>query len=283
MSLYYKFEFIDPSPIYSEVKEMLSSYFNSGSIDDILFPRWTEHCLRKLGKTQYPIREAIMDIDGYEACLPDDFQSVRELWACEVDYSALIKSPSACYYQEDCRIDPVVDSCHECFGPPSECTTKFMVVNKVTNYSYFTFTRNVLLKPGNMSAHDCCGPECKNKTAEGPNTFTVINNKVVTNIVSGTLHLIYYAKNEGENQMIPKSFRVEDFIRKYLIYMCYLQMSNQVTDETFNQVQQKLIKAEQDSDIAYVMALNELRKQTLEESVRRIGYQSRRFNKKYRL
>lgn len=283
MSLYYKFEFISPEPIYAEVKETLSSYFNSGSVDDVLFPRWVEHCLRRFGKTQFPIREAVIRIDGYEACVPEDFESVRELWACSTTYSNPIKSPSSCYYQKDCRIDPIVDSCHECFDNNTDCTTEFMVVHKVSNFHIFSFTRTHLLKPGNMNAVNCCGENCRNKTAEGPFTFDVINGKIVTNIPDGHLNLIYYAKNEGEEQMIPKFFWLEDYIRKYLIYMCYLQLSNQVTDETFNQIQQKLGKAEQDSDIAFVTAFNELKKQTLEESVRRIGYQSRRFNKKYRL
>src|SRR5690606_18217498 len=108
-----KFKFISPEPVYSEVKEMLSSYFNSGAVDDVLFPKWTEYCLKRIGKTQFPINEAVLKIDGYEACVPEDFNSVRELWACSVYSSDPVRSPTSTYYQQDCRIDPVVDSCHE--------------------------------------------------------------------------------------------------------------------------------------------------------------------------
>lgn len=282
MSLYYKFKFVSPDALYSEVKEMLSSYFNSGVIDDVLFPKWTEHCLKRLGKTQYPIKEAVLEIDGYEACLPEDFNSVRELWACSVTFSNPIQSPSSVYYQKDCRIDPIVDSCHECFEPQQDCTTNFMVVHKTTGYRIFSFSRTCLLKPGNMNAKNCCGHECANMYAQTSYTFDIINGKIVTNIPSGNLHLIYYADND-DYQLIPDNFFLEDYIRKYLIYMCFLQISNQVTDETFNQVQIKLAKSEQDKNIAFVTATNELKKDTIEDAVRKIGYRYRNFNRRYRL
>lgn len=283
MSLYYKQDFVDAEPFWAEVRERLSSYFNAGVVDDIMFPIWTDHCLKRFKKASFPIYEAVLTIDGYEACVPDDFNSVRELWACSVHFSDPIQSPSACYYQEDCRIDPQLDACGECFEPDDSCTTRFMVTHKVTNKVVFSFTRSHLLRPGNMNAKNCCGDSCGNLYSQSYDTFDIINGKIITNVPEGSLHLVYYANTNGKSTMVPDNFWVQDYIRKYLVYMCFQQMSDRITDETFNQIQTKLIQAKQDSATAFILAETELKKQTAQEKVRQIQYSYNRFNRAYRI
>jgi hypothetical protein len=55
MSYYYKYNFVSPEPVYSTVKEELKSYFDTGAIDDLLFPTYLDKALKKLGRTTFVI------------------------------------------------------------------------------------------------------------------------------------------------------------------------------------------------------------------------------------
>ena len=80
MSYYYKYNFVSPDPIYATVKEELKSYFDTGAVDDLLFPTYLDKCLKKLGRTTYIISEQVLFIEDFEARLPDNFHAVREAW-----------------------------------------------------------------------------------------------------------------------------------------------------------------------------------------------------------
>ena len=75
MSYYYKYNFVSPSPIYAVVKEELKSYFDTGAVDDLLFPTYLDKCLRKPGRATYVISEEILYIEDSEARL--DRKSTR--------------------------------------------------------------------------------------------------------------------------------------------------------------------------------------------------------------
>ena len=82
MSYYYKYNFVSPEPVYSTVKEELKSYFDTGAVDDLLFPTYLDKCLKKLGRTTFVISEEVLFIEDFEARLPDNFYAVREAWMC---------------------------------------------------------------------------------------------------------------------------------------------------------------------------------------------------------
>src|SRR6187551_2839464 len=82
MSYYYKYNFASPEPIFAIIKEELKSYFDTGAVDDLLFPTYLDKCLKKLGRTTYTIVPVILDICNFEARLPDNFHAVREAWLC---------------------------------------------------------------------------------------------------------------------------------------------------------------------------------------------------------
>jgi len=73
MSYYYKQEFVSPEPVFAEVKEELSSYFASGAIDDVMFPRWAEDCLKRFRKSAFKIDQVVLEVKNYKAC-----QTLRE-------------------------------------------------------------------------------------------------------------------------------------------------------------------------------------------------------------
>lgn len=284
MSYYYKQEFVSVEPLFAEVKEELSSYFASGAIDDIMFPKWTEHCLKRFRKSAFKIAETVLQVRNYKACLPDDFEGVREAWACTTWNSDLYQSATSQYYQKDCRLDTVVDDkCGPCAEGAGSCETNYNVVHKINGAYFFSFRRTFLLTPGNMNAKMHCGENCPNVGASTPYTFDIKNGNLVTNFCDGTVHLIYYADPSIEgDQMVPDNFWVQDYIRKFLIYKCFCKLSNIITDESFNQVMIKKKDSNQEQEVAYIIADIELKKQTTHEKMRAIR-KSYEQNDKYRL
>ena len=120
-----------PAHLYARIKEEMRSYFNTNSIDDLLFPIWTADCLDKLEYTYYPLQTAVIDMYNHKAELPCDFKAVREVWVCATFHRGPITSPFVFYYQTDCRISPApptdfsCDTCvpgYQCF-PPGQTPT----------------------------------------------------------------------------------------------------------------------------------------------------------------
>lgn len=277
MSHYYKQDFISASPLYAEVKEDLRPYFASGAIDDLLFPIWTEQCLKRFKKSAFKIMETVLQICDYEVCLPDDFNSVREAWACNTFFSEPVQDPASCYYTVDCAMDAPTEDC-------DTCSTTYHVMHKVTNHVIYKFSRTALLTPGNIHTKAKCGECCKNTYAHTQYSFDIHSGKMVVNFPDGLIHLLYYAEtltDEGE-QLVPDNFYIQEYIKKYIIYKCYYQLSNRVTDESFNQIQSKKQEADREQAEAFIIASTEMKKDTPADKIRKIGKSYRSFNK-YRL
>lgn len=293
MSIYYHQEFVSSEPLFAEVQEELSSYFASGAIDTVMFPKWMDDCLKRFRKSAYKIEEVVLHIKDYKACLPTTFKGVREAWACETWNSDLYQSATSQYYQQDCRIDthgspnPFPDnfepdsSCQPCQG--AECTTNYNVVHKVSGIYFFSFRRTFLLTPGNERTRQSCGEHCPNIGASTPYTFDIDTGNFIVNFREGTVHLIYYSDPARDgDQMIPDNWWFQDFARKYIIYKCFTKLANIITDETFNQIVHKKAEAKQDSDVAFIIAETEMKKQNIDQKMRAIR-RSYEQNDKYRI
>ena len=121
MSNYYRYRFTSTEKIYATVKEELKSYFDSGSVDDMMFPTYLDKCLRKLGKGTYSIAGTVLIIEDFEARLPDNFYSVREAWMCSPLEGFSYQSASSFYSQaaSSCTIQvaPMTINGHSCTNP----------------------------------------------------------------------------------------------------------------------------------------------------------------------
>ena len=125
MAYYYRYNFISPEPIYSIVKEELKSYFDTGAVDDLMFPTYLDKCLQKMGRSSYVIAEQTLDISGYEARLPDNFFAVREAWMCteipQLPYQTANSFYSQAASQTTIQVSPVISGGVPCTNP--QCTT----------------------------------------------------------------------------------------------------------------------------------------------------------------
>jgi hypothetical protein len=304
MSNFYKYNFVSPEPVYSIVKEEFKSYFDTGAIDDLMFPTYLDKALKKLGRTTYIISEEILFIEDFQARLPDNFYAVREAWMTTEVNGRPYQSANSFYSQTESttiQVSPVISNGIPCTN--ANCTTGcptcmpelIQAVYKTNNSLARSFTHNYLLKPGNISAKQHCGVEYTNNWemyAQTPpiheftpgsasyDSFDIRDNKFVTNFRSGVVHLIFYSEEYDEtgNQLIPDNYRIREYVEAFLKFKMFETLTNQTNDETFNQLQQKMLYYKQLYEEAYIMADIEIKKQTAWDKQRRIKNDLNRFN-----
>lgn len=277
ISYYYKFNFVSPETIFAEVKEELRSYFQTGVIDDILFPRYTEDCLKRLGRSSYKIVENIFQIEDFEFKLPENFEAVRELWLV-TPHERSYRLPNYCYEQASVRITPERDRCDlGDFCAPKEIKVTYKNIDTVIQ----RFQCHYLLKPGNVHARDNCSLDSFNRFSDSLESFDIRGNKLVTNFPQGMVYMVYYIRETDENdyQLVPDNIRIKDYLKAYLKYKCFENIYNNISDETLNQVQVKLQYYESKMYEARVIAETEIKKQTLEQQIRSTKAARRRLNK----
>lgn len=284
-SYYYTYTFTSPDNLYAEIKEEMRSYFNTGVLNDTMFPIYTDKALRKLGRSTYKIGDDILKLDDFEAKLPVDFRYVRELWAC-MNVFETMKNPGAIYTQATCIVDPYgeYDRCNPCDTCPPDCTTSQTKFYKTTEYFTYSFSLSHLLKPGNMTVKTHCSEDCKNfgiDMMQQWDVFDIRDNKVVTNFKNGHLYLVYYKEeiDDCQNQLIPDNFFIQEYIKSFIKYKMYEQLYNEVTDETFNQIERKYQLYKQEYNDAFILADAEVKKQTIYQKNLSIQRTRRRLDK----
>ncbi len=304
MSYYYKYNFVSPEPIYSIVKEELKSYFDTGAVDDLMFPTYLDKCLHKMGRSSYVIAEQTLDISGYEARLPDNFFAVREAWMCteipQLPYQTANSFYSQAASQTTIQVSPIISGTVPCTNP--QCTTGcptcmpdlIQAVYKTNQQVARAIRKEYLLKPGNISCQGKCDvsytdawqfytnlPPVHEFTpgSAGYDSFDIRDNKFVTNFQCGVVHMIFYATDYDAvgNQLIPDNYRVREYIEAFLKYKVFETLSNQINDETFNQIQAKLAYYKQLSEEAFIMAYTEIKKQDAWTKQRRVRNDLQRF------
>ena len=290
MSYYYKYNFTSPEIVYSTVKEELKSYFDTGAVDDMMFPTYLDKCLRKLGRATYVISEQLLQIEDFQARLPDNFFAVREAWLC-TDVTGFPYQTANSFYSQAAsettiQVSPVISNGVPCTN--SQCTTGcpecmpelIQAVYKTNNQMNVSYTKKYLLKPGHISVRADCTLDCANFGSSSADSFDIRDNKLVTNFRCGTVYLIFYATeyDNGGNQMIPDNYRIREYIEAFIKYKVFETLTNQTNDETFNQLQQKLQYYKSLSDEAYIMAEMEIKKQDAYTKVNRIKKQLNKFN-----
>jgi hypothetical protein len=306
MSYYYKYNFISPAPVYATVKEEFKSYFDTGAVDDLMFPTYLDKCLRKLGRTTYVISQEILHINDYQARLPDNFFAVREAWMCTAVNGFPYQQANSFYSQAatatTIQVSPITTDCpipSPCCGNvgcDGSCMPELIqTVYKTNNEAAVSYRREYLLKPGNISAQGNCGVDYTNNWefyAQAPpineftpgsswyDSFDIRDNKFVTNFRNGVVHLLFYATeyDAGGNQLIPDNYRIREYVEAFIKYKVIETLTNQVNDETYNQLERKMMNYKQQSEEAFIMADIEIKKQDPWTKQRRIKNDLNRFN-----
>jgi len=305
MSYYYKYSFVSPEPVYAIIQEELKSYMDTGAVDSLMFPTYLDKCLRKLGRTSYVITEEILYIEDFQARLPDNFFAVREAWRCQ-ETGLLPYQTATSFYSQTAsttiQIAPLTINGNACNNPVCQdpnCTGTCLpdivqAVYKTNHEVPRSYKREYLLKPGNISARKNCDVSYTDawdfnvRTSSyneftpgsaGFDSFDIRDNKFVTNFRCGVVHLLFYATeyDNGGNQMIPDNYRIREYVESFIKFKVFETLTNQTNDETFQQLQQKLLYYKQMSEEAFIMADIETKKQDSWTKQRRIKQDLNRF------
>ena len=243
-------------------------------MDDLLFSTYTEDVLRELGKSTYKIVEGVSTLENYTTCLPENFDSVRELWLI-TPYTETYRAPVNIYWQTT-----AVRPEYEC---PSCTDNEILVTCKTGAVVEQKFVCQFLLKPGNVHAQSFCDKQSPNllSVASPLDTFDIVDGKIVTNIPSGYLFMVYYVREHDaeENPMIPDTREVKRYLKDYLKFKCFESLFNNPADETFNQIQYKLQYYENKADISRDIARNAEKQQTIYKAINSIKANRRRMNR----
>jgi len=291
MSYYFKYNFVSPEPVYATVKEELKSYFDTGAVDDLLFPTFLDKALKKLGRTTYVISSEILTIEDFQSRLPDNFYAVREAWLC-TEFPLLPYQSANSFYSQavtatTIQVSPLTT---DCVPEPSPCCGNvgcdgscmpelIQTVYKTNGEIARKFKREYLLKPGNISVQKHCDlsytgtwHSVNTPGSSAIDSFDIRDNKFVTNFRQGYVQLLFYAEEYDEigNQLIPDNYRIKEYIEAYIKFKVFEMLTNQTNDETFNQLQQKLMYHKQLYEEAFIMASIEVKKQDVYTKQRRI-------------
>ena len=295
MSAFYEYKFVSPSGIYAIVEEELKSYMDTGSIDNLMFPTYLNKCLEKLGRATYAIIGEVLYVEDFEARLPDNFHAVKEAWMCSEMPLRSYQDASSFYSQAASQttilITPLTIGGTQCNNPvcyvpqcQGTCMPELIqAVYKTNNSVARAFKQEYLLSPGNISAKGKCDVSYTHSFipySSAMDSFDVRDNKFVTNFRTGVVHLLMYATeydNTG-NQLVPDNFRIKEYIEKFIKYKMFETLCNQITDETFNQLQLKKNEAKIESDEAYIIALTEIKKPTIWQIQRKVKRDLNRHN-----
>lgn len=268
--------------IFALVKEEFKSYFESGAVDDLLFPIYVTDCLDKLGRSSLKLNEWVLDLRDFQATLPPDFIAVREAWMC-APYGVSLQQPFSFYQQvtqTSTNLTPGDIYCEPCTG----CGNPDIIqlVYKTNSEVLYTFEHQYLLRPGNISKMKDCQLWCRNTDEySSPDTFDIRDNKFVTNFRTGVVHLVYYSEEYDDKgyQMIPDNYRIKKFIELYLKLKIVEQLCNQATDETYAQLERKKEDYQHKADEAFISADTETKKETIYQKNTAIKRTQRRHNK----
>lgn len=286
MSYYYKYKFTSPEPLFARVKEEMKSYFDSNAVDDLMFPVWTTKCLKKLGRSSYKIVQALLFMDNFEAKLPPDFVAAREVWMTAEMLSPTFRKPGAFYQQITTVLNKPYDPCDPALNCDPCNPDILTVVTKTQTEVTHPIRLKYLLTPGNVHAKRECDLGCLNVNARGFGfcnselTFDIRDSKLVTNFREGDVLLIYYSEQQDEAgyQLVPDNYRIQEYIEAFLKQKIFEQLYNQITDETFNQIERKYMMYKQMADEAYILADIEVKKKTIFEKAKDIRRDQHRFD-----
>lgn len=281
--------YISTESIFGQVKEEMISYFSTGEIDDLMWPKYVSEVLKTLYKSALPVRQVAITIQNNQGTLPDDFDSVKEVWACgNITYE--FPNPSSYYYQKDCRLDNITDPCHVCNQEAScddcdPCKKQYLVVHKVTGSHQFSYNYSHPLKPGNLQARNKCSSNCLNLRVESPDTFSIDGCNIYTSMKDTAIHLVYYANGMDENdeQLIPDNHEIEQYLLKYLKFKMFDKLWNSAGGDTFNQAKLRRDVAEAEYLEAKIKAFTELKKENKSKSEARMTRTENRYNKYYNM
>lgn len=272
MTPFHQYDFVSPDPLYAVVREELRSYFDTGAADDLLFPTWTQDCLRKLGRGTKPLLPVVLSLSDYKALLPEDFSAAREVWLV-VDGGAELPAPTSVF---------TVEKRKSCLVQSTGCSKEISILHKENHTLVARFTKEYLLRPGSVTTRSFCSRDCRNFSSTSTDSFDIQGRWIATNFREGTLYILYYSQGEDDcgNLQIPDNPFIEQYLKEYLLYKTWKMLADNAQDEgSMNRLDRKAAEAGQRAAEAYIRADIEMKKETTHQKAERLKRQNNRLNR----
>lgn len=235
--------------IISRVKNILYSYDEASLIDEATLISWSKWMIERLGMGLSVEKEEIIEVENYQADLPEDFKLLWVIHKCKEcgnENKAKVR-----YYLNARPITVYSDNIVEtlCYDKckivrTKEWVTQKMYIEQDNIEIERNFCERTLLSLDKRVKKDRCHKTCENLYSKCKDYFNFDNKKLYFNFEEGTVHLQYYAHNVDEEgyPLIPNDQYVIKAIEDYLIYEIFKQLYY----NTEADVAQRMQKAEQE-------------------------------------
>lgn len=268
--MYNNFNFISSDIITAEIKQRLKSYFDSGSITDVMIPTYIDNALRRLRVMVLEYAEDIIKIESYRAKLPSDFKYLKDAFLCTTvqDITNPVMTTVFEYYKKTYCNDT--------------CENEYETFEQTTSTIPAWITTH--LKPTMLRVYytskSFCADDCNSLNADSTDVLKINGTTVSATFETGNVYLQYYKRPEDEyGPLIPEVVEVEEFIKAAVYMELFKDLYNSVTDESINIIERKLAMYKQEYFAKYESALNALKEETKQETRDNIKKQQRRFVK----
>lgn len=214
------YKYITADVIINQVKNMLSSYFNQGTLDEsIMYPK-IRSCLDTLGLKVHPMKSEIIHINDRQGRLPLDFYKLAnaigygefEAWEDMEGLNGLTPTITEKRVYEIPVCKSRLDYCTD------ECGETYEIIQSFEQLKYRYYDKfNIRV----VSSDLYCDNACTNKTCSSDNEVSIRNGFLYANF-NGSIYIDYLATMEtlDGDLLIPDYSQITDWITEALIVEC---------------------------------------------------------------
>lgn len=220
--------FKSTEPLFSRIRENLSSYTSSGVLDVGKFFFEIKWFISRLGISMYELDEDVLHLKEFKHEMPCNFYLLESAWLCDRNNSTTKKVDNfqgkvVIYTEKTCEkvIEP---SCNSYCGE--------QVLDKVTIKEYVQtdpsetcFRSPVLLALGNKLTKQACAKDCKNLFTHSPNDISILrrgnSQYLFSSLKEPTIYIRYYSYPIDEETglpLIPDEPIIEKALESHLMH-----------------------------------------------------------------
>jgi hypothetical protein len=241
-------EFVSATPIFSKVKRFLKSYAGTNMLDEGEFPTYLYEVLSTIGINVMDESEAIIPINNYKGCLPNDFVQLYCAYKCKPTLSTKgeqqLQNVSSVYYELS----------KECYLAEKNCQLNCDATDPLCKWTMTTYVNelpithhleNPTLLRLSPNVKEKSSKDCLNLLHSSPYEMRFSGRDILVNFTDDCVYMKYYSipVDEDNIPLVPDIIQLHKAIEWYIIYQISLSwwMNNEAPD-----IQSKWQKAEQE-------------------------------------
>ena len=209
----------------AELKVDFSRYFETDLIDDLSVLRWVNQALKKFGGDITILQDAVLEVEGGKAKLPDNFFSLKVAKKCDKDYIGVTSENEGILKQSlfwtDVRLK------QKDWRVCSDCVTSDEVEETTITQTFYVdktpfikhYKSPTILRLSKAFKRNVSGFNCENTCFEkSPYEINIRGNMLYTNFSEGDVYIKYYGVELDDDGLpiIPETTKGE--LLTYVLY-----------------------------------------------------------------